>query len=132
GCPGRQIVCLSGDGGFMMNCQELSTLADLDLPVKVFILNNQVLGMVAQWQRMFYNGHYSHTTLKGRTDFVKLAEAMGVTGLRVTEPQDVDMAIQKAFAIKGPVVVEIRIPADENVLPMVPAGGRLDQMIMGG
>ena len=132
GCPGRQIVCFSGDGGFMMNCQELSTLADLDLPVKVFILNNQVLGMVAQWQRMFYNGHYSHTTLKGRTDFVKLAEAMGVTGLRVTEPQDVDMAIQKAFAIKGPVVVEIRIPADENVLPMVPAGGRLDQMIMGG
>ena len=115
-----------------MNCQELSALADLELPVKVFILNNQVLGMVAQWQRMFYNEHYSHSTLKSHTDFVKLAEAMGVTGMRVTEPQDVDKAIQKAFEIKGPVVVDVRIPADENVLPMVPAGGRLDQMIMGG
>ncbi|MGE4273474.1 MAG: biosynthetic-type acetolactate synthase large subunit [Desulfitobacterium sp.] len=132
GCPGRQILLFTGDGGFMMNCQELSALADLDLPVKVFILNNQVLGMVAQWQRMFYNGHYSHSTLKGHTDFVKLAEAMGVTGLRVTHPDEVEGAIQKALAIKGPVVVEVRIPEDENVLPMVPAGGRLDQMIMGG
>lgn len=132
GCPDRQILLFTGDGGFMMNCQELSALADLELPVKVFILNNQVLGMVAQWQRMFYNGHYSHSNLMGHTDFVKLAEAMGVTGLRVTDPQEVDEAIQKAFDTKGPVVLDIRIPADENVLPMVPAGGRLDQMIMGG
>jgi acetolactate synthase I/II/III large subunit len=132
GCPDRRIVVFSGDGGFMMNCQELATAADLDLPVKVFILNNEVLGMVSQWQRMFYNEHYSHSNLKGHTDFVKLAEAMGVTGLRVCEPQELQAAIEKAFEIEGPVLVDIRIPADENVLPMVPAGGRLDQMIMGG
>lgn len=131
GCPDKKVVLFSGDGGFMMNCQELATAADLNLPVKVFILNNQVLGMVAQWQRMFYNHHYSHIHLRGHTDLVKLAEAMGVTGLCVTNPQELQGAIEKAFEIKGPVVVDIRIPEDENVLPMVPAGGRLDQMIMG-
>lgn len=132
GCRDKRIVVFTGDGGFMMNCQELATAADLDLPVKVFILNNQVLGMVAQWQRMFYNGHYSHSNLKGHTDFVKLAEAMGVPGLRVTDPREIQSAIEKAFATNGPILVDFRIPEDENVLPMVPAGGRLDQMIMGG
>lgn len=132
GCKDKRVVLFNGDGGFMMNCQELSTAADLGLPVKIFILNNQVLGMVAQWQRMFYNEHYSHINMKGHTDFVKLAEAMGVAGLRVNDPQDLQATIEKAFAISGPVVVDIRIPSDENVLPMVPAGGRLDQMIMGG
>lgn len=132
GCPDKRVVLFTGDGGFMMNCQELATAADLDLPVKVFILNNQVLGMVAQWQRMFYNEHYSHSNMKGHTDFVKLAEAMGVPGLRVTHPEEVQFVIEKAFATEGPMVVDFRIPEDENVLPMVPAGGRLDQMIMGG
>lgn len=132
GCREKRVVVFTGDGGFMMNCQELATAADLDLPVKVFILNNQVLGMVAQWQRMFYNEHYSHSNMKGHTDFVKLAEAMGVPGLRVTHPEEVQSAIEKAFETDGPMVVDFRIPEDENVLPMVPAGGRLDQMIMGG
>lgn len=132
GCPEKSVVVFTGDGGFMMVCQELATAADLNLPVKVFVLNNQVLGMVAQWQRMFYNQHYSHSNMKGNTDFVKLAEAMGVPGLRVTDPQDVQSAIEKAFATEGPILVDFRIPEDENVLPMVPAGGRLDQMIMGG
>ena len=132
GCPDQQVVLFSGDGGFMMNCQELVTIANLGLPVKAFILNNQVLGMVAQWQRMFYNGHYSHSNLEGHGDFVKLAEAMGVKGLQITKPEEVDEVIQKALAEPGPVVVDVKIPFDENVLPMVPAGGRLDQMIMGG
>ncbi len=132
GCRDKRVVLFTGDGGFMMNCQELATAADLELPVKVFILNNQVLGMVAQWQRMFYNEHYSHSNMKGHTDFVKLAEAMGVPGLRVTHPEEVQSAIEKAFETDGPIVVDFRIPEDENVLPMVPAGGRLDQMIMGG
>ncbi|MBP1760066.1 MAG: acetolactate synthase, large subunit [Firmicutes bacterium] len=132
GCRDNRVVVFTGDGGFMMNCQELATIADLDLPVKVFVLNNQVLGMVAQWQRMFYNEHYSHSNMKGHTDFVKLAEAMGVPALRVTDPQEIQSAIEKAFATNGPILVDFRIPEDENVLPMVPAGGRLDQMIMGG
>lgn len=132
GCRDKRVVVFTGDGGFMMNCQELSTIADLDLPVKVFVLNNQVLGMVAQWQRMFYNEHYSHSNMKGHTDFVKLAEAMGVPAIRVTDPQEIQSTIEKAFATNGPILVEFRIPEDENVLPMVPAGGRLDQMIMGG
>jgi acetolactate synthase-1/2/3 large subunit len=132
GCKDKRVVLFAGDGGFMMNCQELATAADLGLPVKIFILNNKVLGMVAQWQRMFFNEHYSHINLEGHTDFVKLAEAMGVTGLRVTDPQELQSTIEKSFAISGPVLVDIRIPEDENVLPMVPAGGRLDQMIMGG
>lgn len=132
GSPEQPVVVFTGDGGFMMNCQELSTIADLDLPVKIFILNNQVLGMVSQWQRMFYNEHYSHSTLKVKADFVKLAEAMGIPGLRVTQPEELEATLEKALATKGPILVDIRIPADENVLPMVPAGGSLDQMIMGG
>lgn len=132
GSPDQPVVLFTGDGGFMMNCQELSTIADLDLPVKIFVLNNQVLGMVSQWQRMFYNEHYSHSTLKIKADFVKLAEAMGIPGIKVDQPEKLEATLEQALATKGPILVEIRIPADENVLPMVPAGGRLDQMIMGG
>jgi len=112
-----------------MNCQELATAADYNFPVKVLIFNNQSLGMVAQWQRMFYGGRYSHTSLKGHTDFVKLAEAMGVTGLRVTRPEELSFVLEEALATPGPVVVDIRTPETIDVLPMVPAGARLDQMI---
>lgn len=132
GLPDRMVILFVGDGGIMMNCQELATAADYNFPVKVLIFNNQSLGMVAQWQRMFYGGRYSHTRLKGNTDFVKLAEAMGVTGLRVTKPEDLDMVLKKALATPGPVVVDIQIPETIDVLPMVPAGARLDQMIFGG
>ncbi|MHB1653389.1 MAG: biosynthetic-type acetolactate synthase large subunit [Desulfitobacteriaceae bacterium] len=132
GCPDKQVVVVSGDGGIMMNCQEMDTAAKFDLPIKVIILNNQVLGMVAQWQRMFYGGRYSHTNIEGRTDFVKLAEAMGVTGMRVSHPAELRNTLQRALAMPGPVVVDIRIPSEEDVMPMVPGGARLDQMVMGG
>ncbi|MFZ3101826.1 MAG: biosynthetic-type acetolactate synthase large subunit [Desulfitobacteriaceae bacterium] len=132
GFPQKPVILFAGDGGIMMNCQELATIANYELPVKVLIFNNQVLGMVAQWQRMFYGGRYSHTSLKGHTDFVKLAEAMGVTGLRVSKPSELEETLKTALAIPGPVVVDIQIPETEDVLPMVPPGGRLDQMIMGG
>ena len=132
GFPQKPVFLFAGDGGIMMNCQELATVANYELPVKVLIFNNQVLGMVAQWQRMFYGGRYSHTSLKGHTDFVKLAEAMGVTGLRVSNPSELEETLRTAMATPGPVVVDIRIPETEDVLPMVPAGARLDQMIMGG
>lgn len=132
GLPDRPVILFAGDGGIMMNCQELATAANYNFPVKILILNNQTLGMVAQWQRMFYGGRYSHTSLKGNTDFVKLAEAMGVTGLRVNKPEELDEVLKEALAQPGPVVVDIRTPETVDVLPMVPAGARLDQMIMGG
>ncbi|MDR0433985.1 MAG: biosynthetic-type acetolactate synthase large subunit [Gracilibacteraceae bacterium] len=132
GCPGRQVVCVSGDGGFMMNCQELSTLADLSLPVKLFILNNRYLGMVAQWQRNFFGGRYACSYIPTKTDFVRLAESMGVRGLRVSSPALLPETLREALDCDGPVLTEIIIPEDEDVLPMVPAGARLDQMILGG
>lgn len=132
GLPDKKVILFVGDGGIMMNCQELATIANYNFPVKVLIFNNQSLGMVAQWQRMFYGGRYSHTSLKGNTDFVKLGEAMGIKGLRVTKPEELGDVLAEALAIPGPVVVDIRTPETEDVLPMVPAGARLDQMIMGG
>ncbi|WP_407312623.1 biosynthetic-type acetolactate synthase large subunit [Desulfosporosinus sp. SB140] len=132
GLPNSKVVLFVGDGGIMMNCQELATLADCNFPVVILVLNNQTLGMVAQWQRMFYGGRYSHTSLKGHTDFVKLAEAMGVTGLRVTEAENLDNVLSEALAMPGPVLVDIWTPETVDVLPMVPSGARLDQMIMGG
>jgi acetolactate synthase-1/2/3 large subunit len=132
GCPEKAVILFVGDGGIMMNCQELATAANYELPVKVLIFNNQVLGMVAQWQRMFYGGRYSHSRLKGHTDFVKLAEAMGVVGMRISKPSELDETLKAAMAVPGPVVVDIQIPETENVLPMVPPGARLDQMVMGG
>jgi acetolactate synthase-1/2/3 large subunit len=132
GCPQKTVFLFVGDGGIMMNCQELATVANYNLPVKILIFNNQVLGMVAQWQRMFYGGRYSHSRLKGHTDFVKLAEAMGVTGMRMSKPSELDEVLKAAMAVSGPVVVDIPIPETEDVLPMVPPGARLDQMVMGG
>ena len=132
GLPEKTVVLFVGDGGMMMNCQELATIADNKLPIKVIVMNNQVLGMVSQWQRMFYGERYSHTSLRGSTDFVKLAEAMGVIGLRVTQPEDLEATLKEALALPGPVLVDVRLPETEDVLPMVPAGGRLDQMILGG
>lgn len=132
GCPHKNVFLFVGDGGIMMNCQELATAANYNLPVKILIFNNQVLGMVAQWQRMFYGGRYSHSRLKGHTDFVKLAEAMGVTGMRISKPSELEEILKAVIAVPGPVVVDIPIPETENVLPMVPPGARLDQMVMGG
>ncbi len=132
GKPEKTVVCICGDGGFMMNCQELMAIADLNLPVKIIILNNQYMGMVAQWQRSFYKKNYAHSCLKTKADFVKISEAMGVPALRIDKKEEMVEQLEKALKTEGPVLVEIRIPEDEDVLPMVPAGARLDQMIMGG
>lgn len=132
GMPDTPVILFTGDGSIMMNCQELATTADNGLPLKIIVCNNQVLGMVNQWQRTFYGQRYSHSTTKGATDFVKLAEAMGVTGLRVTRPEELEAVLQQALALEGPVLVDVLLPAAEDVVPMVPPGGRLDQMILGG
>ncbi len=130
--PEKTVVLFTGDGSIMMNCQELATVADNGLPLKIIVMNNQVLGMVNQWQRMFYGQRYSHSSTKGCTDFVKLAEAMGVAGLRVTKPEELSMILEKALQMEGPVLVDVLLPATEDVLPMVPPGGRLDQMVLRG
>jgi acetolactate synthase-1/2/3 large subunit len=130
--PDKTVVLFSGDGSIMMNCQELATVADNGLPIKIIVMNNQVLGMVNQWQRMFYGKRYSHSSTSGCTDFVKLAEAMGVTGLRVSTAAELDEVLTRALTIEGPVLVDVLVPETADVLPMVPPGGRLDQMILGG
>jgi len=130
GLPNATVVLFTGDGSIMMNCQEMATAANHGVSVKIIVINNQVLGMVSQWQRMFYEQRYSHTCLKGHTDFVKLAEAMGVTGLRVTHPTDLMTILEKALQTEGPVLVDVCVPDGEDVLPMVPANCALDQMVL--
>nr|MCR5559257.1 biosynthetic-type acetolactate synthase large subunit [Schwartzia sp. (in: firmicutes)] len=132
GKPEQQVVLFTGDGSIMMNCQEFATAADYGVDVKVVILHNHVLGMVAQWQRLFYNKHLSESRLNGHTDFVKLAEAMGVSAARVEKPEELAPALEKLMAHKGPMVLDVLVPEAEDVLPMVPGGKRLDQMVMGG
>lgn len=132
GMPDRLVFDISGDGSFQMNSQELATAVSYNLPIKVAILNNGYLGMVRQWQKLFYGGRYSQTDLEGLSpDFVKLAEAYGVTGIRVTRPEEVRPAIEQAIATPGPVLIDFVVDREENVYPMVPPGGCLDNMLGG-
>lgn len=128
---GLPVISINGDGGFLMNSQELGVAAAHNLPVKVFILNNNYLGMVRQWQELFHNERYSHTDLTPTNpDFVKLAEAYHCAGVRVTRPEDVSDAIDQALSINDrPVVVDFRVITEEMVFPMVPAGAASDEMI---
>ncbi len=128
--PKRQVIDISGDGSFQMNSQELATLVQYRLPVKIVILNNNFLGMVRQWQQLFFNKRYSQTCMELPIDFVKLAEAYGATGLRAEKPEEVEAVIKQAFATKGPVIMEFKIAREENVLPMVPAGASLNEMVL--
>lgn len=129
--PKRQVILFSGDGSIMMNCQEIATCADYGINVKVIVMNNHTLGMVSQWQRMFYGERYSESKLNGKTDYVKLAEAMGAAGIKVTEPEQLAPALKEMLAADGPMLLDILLPTVEDVLPMVPSGGRLDQMVLG-
>ncbi|MCH5316154.1 MAG: biosynthetic-type acetolactate synthase large subunit [Eubacterium sp.] len=123
GCPDKQVVMFAGDGGFHMNLAELATMASYNVPVKMFIMNNTVLGMVRQWQKLFYENRFSDTDPHRATDFVKVAEAFGVKGLRISTNDDIDEVLKEAFEHQGPVLVECRISPDSNVLPMIPPGG---------
>lgn len=128
--PGRQVIDISGDGSFQMNSQELATLVQYQLPVKIAILNNNYLGMVRQWQQMFFDKRYSQTPLELPIDFVKLAEAYGAVGFNATAVDEVESVIQKAFATPGPVLMNFKISREENVLPMVPAGKAIHEMVL--
>ena len=129
GRPDALVFDIAGDGSFQMNSQELATAAAYNLPVKIAILNNRFLGMVRQWQEMFHGRRYSQTDLSSGPDFVKLAEAYGVLGLRATTPEEVRPVLEKAIATQGPVVMDFVTSREENVFPMVPPGGSLNKMI---
>ena len=132
GQPHKKVVLFTGDGSIMMNCQEMATVADNDIDVKVVLLHNHVLGMVSQWQRMFYGKRYSQTLLSGKTDFVKLAEAMGMKACRIEKPAELHSALQEALNTEGPMLIDVMLPGNEDVLPMVAPGAQLDNMVLGG
>ena len=131
-CPKATVFDIAGDGSIQMNIQELATASVNNVPVKIAILNNCCLGMVRQWQELFYKKRYSGTCFKGDSpDFVKIAEAYGVAGMNITKKQDVRQAIDKALKIEGPVLMNFIVPGEENVFPMVPAGEAINRMIGG-
>ena len=130
-CPDKNVVLFTGDGSIMMNIQELATLADNNIDVKIVIVHNFILGMVGQWQRLFYNHHYSASELKYKRDFVKIAQAMGVRGYKLTKAEELDDELVEILFSKGAAVIDVYVPEEENVLPMVPGGKRLDQMVLG-
>jgi acetolactate synthase-1/2/3 large subunit len=127
--PHKLVIDISGDGSFQMNSQELATVVQYHLPVKVVILNNGCLGMIRQWQEFFYGKRYASSSLEGVSpDFVKLADAYGAVGLRANKPEEVVPVLKKAFSIPEPVIIDFEIDPEENVYPMVPAGEALNQM----
>ncbi|EPR42179.1 acetolactate synthase, large subunit, biosynthetic type [Desulfovibrio sp. X2] len=128
--PDQLVIDIAGDGSIQMNIQELATAVCYNLPVKIIILNNGFLGMVRQWQELFYKKNYCSTCMEAQPDFVKLAEAYGAAGFRVTRSRDVEKVLKEAFAIKKTVIVDVRVAQEENVYPMVPAGKSLGEMLL--
>jgi len=128
--PDRLVLCVSGDGSFQMNLQELATAVLYKLPVKVAIVNNRYHGMVRQWQDLFYEGRYASSYLSDLPDYVKLAEAYGAVGLRATSPLDVDGVIKEALRSDGPVIMDFEVTRSENCYPMIPAGGANHEMLL--
>jgi acetolactate synthase-1/2/3 large subunit len=130
--PGKLVIDIAGDGSIQMNIQELATAVKYNYPVKVAILNNGWLGMVRQWQELFFGKRYSSTLIEESVDFVKLAEAYGAKGIRIEKKEDVEKSLKEAFAYSGPVLMDFRVSREENVYPMVPTGAALQNMIDGG
>lgn len=129
GNPEKTVVCVAGDGSFQMNSQEMATAGINGVPVKVMIMDNRCLGMVHQWQRLFYNERYSSTLLAANPDFVKLADAYGWQAERVEKPEDVAGAIARMIACPGPFLLDVAISRDQNVYPMVAPGSALDDVM---
>jgi len=129
GSPDRLVCCIAGDGSVQMNAQELATCAQNNIPIKVFIMNNGYLGMVRQWQELFWDGKYSHVDMGEFPDFVKLAEAYGVTAMRLTDKTTLVEDMKRAIATPGPVLVDVRVTREENTYPMIPAGSAAREMV---
>ncbi|HBR29094.1 MAG TPA: biosynthetic-type acetolactate synthase large subunit [Firmicutes bacterium] len=130
-CPQKRVFNIAGDGSFRMNLNELATAVEYELPIIVVIMNNHALGMVRQWQNMFYDQRYSQTTLDRKTDFVKLAEAFGAVGYNLTAKADVENVLKEALSLNRTVVINCEIDRDHKVWPMVPPGAALEEVIVG-
>lgn len=129
GCPEDEVVCIAGDGSFQMNSQEMATAAINKVGVKVLIMDNRALGMVHQWQRLFYNERYSFTELDANPDFVKLADAYGWQAARISKPEEIDEALDAMLSAEGPYLLDVQIPIDQTVYPMVAPGAPIDDII---
>jgi acetolactate synthase-1/2/3 large subunit len=129
GCPDRVVCCIAGDGSVQMNAQELATCAQESIPIKVFIMNNGFLGMVRQWQELFWDGRYSHVETGPYPDFVKLAEAHGATGMRFEDKTTLVEDMRRAIETDGPVVCDVKVTREENTYPMIPAGQAAREMV---
>lgn len=125
--PDKTVINIAGDGCFRMNMNEIATAVRQKLPLIEVVVNNHVLGMVRQWQDLFYEERYSATVLRDDVDFVKLAEAMGATGIRVTTREEFDAALEQALAVDGPVVLDCIIDSDDKVWPMVAPGAAISE-----
>jgi acetolactate synthase I/II/III large subunit len=128
--PDKLVVDIAGDGSIQMNIQEMATAVAFNLPVKIVILNNCYLGMVRQWQELFYEKNYACTCMDNAPDFVKLAEAFGAVGLRATKPEEVEAVLKRGLAIPGPVIMDFTVEKEECVYPMVPAGAPITEMLL--
>jgi len=129
--PKALVVDVAGEASIMMNIQELSTAVQYRLPVKVFIINNQYMGMVRQWQELLHGSRYSESYSEALPDFVKLAEAFGCVGMRVDDPAKMDDTIKEMISVKRPVVVDVIVDQKENCFPMIPSGKAHNEMILG-
>ena len=127
--PKAVVFNIAGDGSFGMDCNEFATAVNFKIPVKVIVMNNNALGMVRQWQSLFYECRYAETTLNRATDFVKLAEAFGGTGFRVEKPEELQEVLEKALATDGPVIIDYKIDSDDMVFPMVAPGAQINEII---
>jgi acetolactate synthase I/II/III large subunit len=128
-CPDDTVVCLAGDGSLIMNCQEFATCVAEDIPVKVFLMNNGYMGMVRQWQELFWDRRYSSVEMGPSPDWVKLAEAFGATGLRCENSAELEGTMAKALETEGPVLLDVRVSPEENCFPMIPAGAAARDMV---
>ena len=128
--PKKLVIDVAGEASILMNIQEMSTLKQFKLPVKVFILNNQYMGMVRQWQELMHGNRLSESYMNSLPDFVKLAESFGATGLRATKPSELDSMIKEMIEIKGPVIFDVCVDQKENCFPMIPSGATHDQMLL--
>jgi acetolactate synthase-1/2/3 large subunit len=129
--PERQVIAFVGDGGFQMTAQELATAVQYRTNTKIVVMNNNSLGMVRQWQQIFYQRNYSHVGMEWTPDFVKLADAYGAVGLRATRPSELTAVLEKGLGTPGVVVMDIVVEVEENVYPMVPPGAGINEMVLG-
>jgi acetolactate synthase I/II/III large subunit len=130
GCPKDLVIAIVGDGGFQMTLAELSTVMINKLPVKILLIDNKYLGMVRQWQQLFFDNRQSGVDLEGNPDFVKLAESYGMKAFRIKRPADINKILTKAFAFDGPCLIHAEVVKEDNVFPMIPSGATVDKMIL--